>query len=152
MSERSIVHGTFTIERTYPVPPARVFAAWTDPVAKSRWFGEPGKDNRVEVFEFRPGGREHRTGPLTNGERYSCDIRYHDILEDRRIVYAYEMQLGGKRISVSIATIELEQAGKGTRMTLTEQGAFLDGLDTNAQREGGTRQLLDQLGRELERA
>lgn len=152
MSDRSIVHDTFTIERTYPAPPARVFAAWADPVAKSRWFGEPGKDNQAEVFEFRPGGREYRTGPLDHGGSYSFDVRYYDIVENQRIVYAYEMHLGGKRISVSVATIELEKAGKGTRMIVTEHGAFLDGLDTNAQREGGTKQLLEQLGTELEKA
>jgi hypothetical protein len=32
---------------------------------------------------------------------------------------------------------------------MTEHGAFLDGLDTNAQREEGTTQLLDKLGEHL---
>ncbi len=31
MTERSIVHATFTLERTYPVPVQRVFHAWADP-------------------------------------------------------------------------------------------------------------------------
>ena len=36
-------------------------------------------------------------------------------------------------------------------MILTEQGAFLDGHDTSAQREQGTEDLLDALGEELRR-
>jgi hypothetical protein len=35
---------------------------------------------------------------------------------------------------------------EGTRLVLTEQGAFLDGLDTNAQRQEGAADSLDKLG------
>ena len=42
MSNRSADHDTFVIERTYDPAPARVFAAWADESAKSRWFGPPG--------------------------------------------------------------------------------------------------------------
>lgn len=38
MTNRSVLHATFTLERTYPATPARVFAAWADPAAKARWF------------------------------------------------------------------------------------------------------------------
>jgi uncharacterized protein YndB with AHSA1/START domain len=38
---KPVVHGTFAIERTYPVPPARVFAAWADPDTKALWFVGP---------------------------------------------------------------------------------------------------------------
>jgi uncharacterized protein YndB with AHSA1/START domain len=39
--DRYVTHATFSLERIYPVPPARVFAAWADPAAKARWFA-PG--------------------------------------------------------------------------------------------------------------
>jgi hypothetical protein len=39
--------------------------------------------------------------------------------------------------------------GTGTRLIFTEQGAYLDGHDTPAQREQGTGALLDTLGAEL---
>jgi len=70
---------------------------------------------------------------------------------DRRIVYAYDMHLGDTRISVSLGTVQIEPADSGTRLTYTEQGAFLDGLDTPEAREHGTRELLDALGTMLER-
>lgn len=41
--------------------------------------------------------------------------------------------------------------GGGTRLALTERGAFLDGLDRPRDRERGTRDHLDALAAELER-
>jgi hypothetical protein len=61
------------------------------------------------------------------------------------------MHLDDQRISVSLGTLELEPDGDGTRLTYTEQGAYLDGLDTPDQREQGTGGLLDALGEELGR-
>jgi uncharacterized protein YndB with AHSA1/START domain len=78
------------------------------------------------------------------------DARYQDIVEDERIVYAYDLYLGEQRISVSLATIELAGVGSGTRMTFTEQGAFLDGLEDPAEREHGTNLMVDALGAALE--
>ena len=56
------------------------------------------------------------------------------------------MHLNGRRISVSVATVEISGGPGGTQLILTEQGAFLDGLDTNEARHGGTKELLDKLG------
>ncbi len=55
------------------------------------------------------------------------------------------------KLSVSLATIELTPAGKGTRLVLTEQGAFLDGYDDNGSRERGTNELIEKLGAWLAR-
>jgi uncharacterized protein YndB with AHSA1/START domain len=70
---------------------------------------------------------------------------------NERIISTYEMHLDETRISVSLATVELSPAGKGTRLVYTEQGAFLDGFDDVAGREHGTGKLLDALGQELKR-
>jgi uncharacterized protein YndB with AHSA1/START domain len=149
MSERSVTHETFAVERTYDASPSRVFAAWADPEAKARWFGDP--DSGVEEFEldFRVGGREFNRG-MVEGNAYTYEARYQDIVPDERFVYAYDMHMGDQRISVSLGTVELSPEGEGTRLTYTEQGAFLDGLDSAAQRQSGTGQLLDALGKYLE--
>jgi hypothetical protein len=59
------------------------------------------------------------------------------------------MHLDGRRISVSVASIELTGVPGGTQLVMTEQGAFLDGLDTNDQRRQGTEEFLDTLGQFL---
>jgi len=148
MTERSVTHGDFTVERMYPVPPARVFAAWSDPAIKRRWFGSPEENNPEHIFEFRVGGREYNEGKVGD-DTYIFDVRYYDIVPDTRIVYAYEMHLNGKRISVSVAAVEFKPDGHGTHLIVTEHGAFLDGLDNVAQREAGTQYLMDKLGEEM---
>ena len=49
MTERSVLHDTFVIERAYPAPASRVFAAFTTKEAKEAWgdtgdLSEPGAD------------------------------------------------------------------------------------------------------------
>jgi hypothetical protein len=45
--------------------------------------------------------------------------------------------------------MELKPEGAGTKLTVTEQGAFLDGYDDAGSREHGTGLLLDKLGASL---
>jgi uncharacterized protein YndB with AHSA1/START domain len=150
MSERSVTHATFVVERTYDAPPSRVFAAWADPAAKARWFGPDESTGEYEL-DFRLGGRELNRGGAPDGQTYTYEARYQDIVPGERIVYTYEMHRAETRISVSLATVELRPAGAGTRLIYTEQGAFLDGHDKPQYREEGTGGLLDALGAELRR-
>jgi uncharacterized protein YndB with AHSA1/START domain len=75
--------------------------------------------------------------------------RYFDIVADKRIVYAYEMFLDGKKISTSLATVQFIHEGKKTRLIVTEQGAFLDGYDDAGSREHGVGAQMDRLGETL---
>lgn len=152
MTERSVTHATFVIERTYDASPARVFAAWATPEAKGLWFAGPDewvKSNHE--LDFRVGGRERVSGGPPGGPVHSFDARYQDIVPNERIITSYDMRLDDKRISVSLATVEFKPAGAGTRLIYTEQGAFLDGYDDPAGREHGTGALLDKLKEALKR-
>ncbi|WP_454763859.1 SRPBCC domain-containing protein [Cupriavidus campinensis] len=151
VAARSVVHGMFTIERTYNATPAQVFHALTDPDAKARWFrGGDGYKELARTMDVRPGGREHLKGGWPNGLVSTFDAIYYDVIPGARIVYAYEMHLGERKISVSLATLEMKPAGSGTRLVMTEQGAFLDGYDDAGSREHGSGLLLDGLGTYLE--
>lgn len=149
MSQRSVVHATFAIERTYEATPARVFKAWAEPAAKASWFGPPNLPHESRKFDFQVGGLERFEVGGPDGDTYIFDSRYADIVDEQRIVYAYDMYRGQTRISVSLATIEFQPSDAGTKLTFTEQGVFLDGHDTPAEREHGTGVLLDNLGKTL---
>jgi uncharacterized protein YndB with AHSA1/START domain len=142
----SVAHDTFVIERTYNSPVAQVFGAWADPVLKARWFaGSADALGTGYDLDFRVGGREVNRGGPPGGPVYTYESRFHDIVPEQRIVYTYEMYAGEDRISVSVATIQFRSEKETTELVLTEQGVFLDGHDTSAQREEGTRSLLDAL-------
>lgn len=150
MTPPTVVHETFAIERTYDVPVASVFRAWADPAVKARWFaGSSDALGAGYELDFRVGGREVNRGGPPGGPVHTYESRYHDIVPEQRIVYTYEMYADGSRISVSVATIEFRGEGGSTRLVLTEQGVFLDGHDTPAQREAGTRSLLDSLAADV---
>jgi uncharacterized protein YndB with AHSA1/START domain len=102
-------------------------------------------------MELRVGGRETSRGGPPGGPVHAFDARYQDIVPNERIIFSYDMHLDDTRISVSLATVELKPAGRGTRLTFTEQGAFLDGFDDAGGWERGTVELLDALGAELGR-
>jgi uncharacterized protein YndB with AHSA1/START domain len=146
MSERSATHATFTIERTYDAKPARVFAAWSQAEAKARWFIGPEPWKPLErSLDLRVGGREVLKGRFTGGPVTLFEAVYHDVVPDQRLVFAYAMSVDEKRISVSLATVQLTAVADGTRLTFTEQATFLDGFEDGGGRERGTRAHLERL-------
>ena len=152
MPERSVTHSTFVIEREYPVAPERVFAAFSDPAKKRRWFAE-GEEFEIEHYalDFRVGGNEQARFRGKNGFTFTNQTIFQDILPNRHIVFAYTMSMGDKRISSSQATVEFLPKEKGTTLVFTEQGAFFEGADGPKMRQDGWRLLLDALGKELAR-
>ncbi|MFC3995985.1 SRPBCC family protein [Nocardiopsis sediminis] len=152
MSGRSVTHATFTIERDFPATPQRVFAAFSVPATKARWFAGPDEwGNSAFELDFRVGGREFNRGGPKEGPVHTFEAVFQDIVPDQRIVYSYDMRADDTRLSVSLATLEFHPEGTGTRLVLTEQGAYLDGHDDPGLRERGTLVLLDSLAAELER-
>lgn len=110
---RSVAHTTFSIERIYDAAPGQVFRALWDQAAKARWFA--GGDGWVlleRVMDVRAGGRERLKGRWPNGLVTTFDGVYFDVVPDERLVYAYEMALDDQKISVSLATLQLQPPGR----------------------------------------
>lgn len=153
-TEPSTIHNTFVIERSYPQPPQRVYAAFAQPARKRRWYAEG--DHEIQEFEmdFRVGGRERfryrfKEGHPIAGAEITNETGYQDIVPEKRIVTATKMSLNGKVILVSLVTAEFLPSGTGTELTLTNQGAFFDWPDGASMIEAGWRSLLDRLAKEL---
>lgn len=156
MIAASVIHGTFTIERSYAAAPSRGFAAFACAGARSGWDGtgnlEPADcAEETAEFDFRPGGKE-RFSIRMDCSTYRYDARYYDIVTDRRIICSYEMYANDARISVPVATVEFAKNGVGTMLTWTEQGTHLNGIDgprASALRQEVTAGMLDGLARFL---
>ena len=134
----------FTVMIHVARPVAEVFDAVTDPAKLSAYFTTGGASARLEsgttvTWDFHdfPGA-------------FPVDVV--EVVPNERIVYSYEIHLDATRISVSLTTVEFRATATGCSLLLTEQDVFLDGYDGVADRERGTRELLDKLDRELQRA
>jgi uncharacterized protein YndB with AHSA1/START domain len=146
-SERVAVHSDFTLERRLDASVDAVFAAWADESAKRSWFAADAESYRLD---FTRGGSERVDTTLADGHRVRFDASYHDILASERIVFSAVLSSDDRLATVSLTTVEFVPEGRGTRVVLTEQDVFLDGLERPEWRERGTGSWLDALVRHVE--
>jgi uncharacterized protein YndB with AHSA1/START domain len=153
-TEQAVVHSTFVIEKNYPQPPERVFAAFEQPSRKRRWYAEGDHEIQEFEMEFRVGGSERfryrfKEGHPIAGSEIANESIYQDLAPEKRIVMSSRMSLNGKPIVVMIATFEFLAAGTGTELILTHQGAFIEWPDGPKMIESGWRALFDRLEKAL---
>jgi uncharacterized protein YndB with AHSA1/START domain len=111
---------------------------------------QAGSRRGETTFDFREGGREISAAGAAGGPVCTYEATFHDIVAGERIVLSYEMAMDGRRMSVSVQTVELHAApGGGTRLVLTDQGAYLDGIDSAKARLSGIDAQLDLLAEAL---
>ncbi len=144
MTDHSVKHSTFTLERSYTASPAAVFAAWSDRDKKARWFAA---EDECYSLDFRVGGTEEVHGGA--GTNLMARSEYHDIVPGERIVYTTALFADDVLSTVSLTTVQFDRDGDGTRLVLTEQGTYLDDQEQPEWREQGTGDWLDALGRQV---
>jgi uncharacterized protein YndB with AHSA1/START domain len=142
-------HTDFVIEREFDATPESVFQAWADPDAKRRWSDCHAQHTTDYHLDFRPFGHETHRVAYPDGHVQQVEKVFFDIEPARRIVFAYDIQLDARRLSVSLVTVEFLAHRGGTRMVYREQLAYLDGHEDRAQRLRGTEESLDRLKLEI---
>ncbi len=155
MTKPVVIHATAVIEKSYPKPVERVFAAFSDAAQKRRWYAERS-GNTIEIFkvDFRAGGQEtfaYRLGAnspfpgalITNVETFQ------DIVPNQRIVTASAMSFEGRCFSASLVTFEFLATAQGCDLICTHQDAFFEGADGPDRREKGWQDILARLDKEM---
>jgi hypothetical protein len=75
---------------------------------------------------------------------------FFDIVDSQRIVFAYDISVKGRRLSVSLVTVEFIPTSTGTQMSYVEQLTYLDGHEDSAARLLGTQGGFDRLALHLQ--
>lgn len=146
MNPTASIHTDFVIEREYPASPDEVFQAWADPEIKRLWSDCHAEHTTEFHLDFRQHGRETHRVLHPDGHVQQIEKVFFDIVPGKRIVFAYDIRLDARPLSISLVTVEFLDGSHGTRMVYTEQLVYLDGHEDRALRVHGTEEGLDRLG------
>jgi uncharacterized protein YndB with AHSA1/START domain len=130
------------ITRTIAAPRELVFACWTQTKHLARWGGAPAHMTaRAELKQIRNGGRYLVHLVHENGDRFSVQGKYLEVVKPARLVFTHAW-LGedGKPGPEMLVTITFAEAGDKTRMTLRQEG-FTSAGSRDGHRTGWTSQI-----------
>jgi uncharacterized protein YndB with AHSA1/START domain len=134
---------SLTIKRRIKAPPAKVFAAWTDPEKVKRWMG-PG-DVKVLFSECDPrtGGRYRWLMQAPSGEQHDVSGVYREVVANEKLVFTWAWKSTPER--ESLVTVEIRPDGEGSLLTLTHE-QFFD-TDARDRHQHGWNGALDKMER-----
>lgn len=103
-----------SINRHYAVAPEKVWRAWTDPQALSRWFGPGAASSNATLAEIdlREGGHYRIAFQSPDGEKHEASGIYQEVAPYSRLVFTWGWKSTPER--VSRISIVLEPAADGT--------------------------------------
>jgi len=124
MEPRLAEKPSLTLSRRYPVAPEKVYRAWTDPKAVSRWWGPgPGEPVSLAELDVRVGGRFRIVFGGPDGKMHECAGTYKEVVPNKKLVFTWSWpNTTPERISV--VTIEFRAAGKGTDLVFRHEQLF----------------------------
>jgi len=145
MATETATKPSLTLKRRLNAPPAKVFAAWTDPDKVKRWMG-PGDIRAVSAAcDLRVGGRYDWLMKTPAGEDHAVGGVYREIIPNEKLVFTWAWKTMPER--ESLVTVLLKPDGDGTLLTLThEQFADADARDRH---RGGWTGALDNMEKYL---
>ena len=123
------------IEREIAASPEKVFAAWTQAEALSRWFA-PTEDHTVKVLraDVRPGGGYRIEMHHVNGAVHVAQGSYREVTPPSRLVFTWSWAEHPDQAE-TLVTVVLQPSGKGTRLVLVHE-RFADAKDRDGHAHG----------------
>lgn len=119
----------FVISRVFNARRQRVWDAWTKPEMLALWFGPKGTTTTVLHSDLRTGGVVHFRIDTADGGRMWGKFVYREIEAPSRLVWVHSFADEQARVVRSpfgnswplelLTTVLFEEAGQGTRVTLT---------------------------------
>ena len=106
---------TFTTSRDIPATIDQVFAAISDPLRLSRWWGPAGFTNTFSVCEFRNGGRWSLIMHGPDGSNYPNENIFAEIESPRKVVVRHDSE------PKYCLTITLASSPTGTHVSWSQE-------------------------------
>jgi uncharacterized protein YndB with AHSA1/START domain len=120
------------VSRVINAPCGLVYRAWTEPKQMVQWFSpEDVKCHSVEA-EVKVGGAYRIHMIASKGDCIAVG-NYREIVPDKRLQFTWNREDGG--VTDTLVTVEFEDLGKSTRLTLTHEG-FENEEDRDDHNEG----------------
>lgn len=133
------------IWRTFNAPRDLVFRVYTDPASIPQWWGMRNMTTRVDMMDFKPGGKWRFTLQDAAGIEYTSQGEFREIVAPERIVQTFEFEgLPGKSI---LETVTFESQGESTLLVTQDIFETIRDLETtlNSGLEEGTTETFDRL-------
>ena len=143
MSTQTATKPSLTIKRHLNAPPAKVYAAWTDPQMIARWFGPAGVESVEAKTDLRIGGRYHIIMHVP-GDRHDVMGVYREMVPNEKLVFTWAWKSTPER--ESLVTVTLKPDGAGTLLTLLHEQFFdADACDRHQQGWAGAIDKLEKM-------
>ncbi|MBA3318067.1 MAG: SRPBCC domain-containing protein [Gemmatimonadales bacterium] len=124
---------SLSVTRRIQAPPAKVFAALTDPAKILRWWGPDAGPTVSAEADVRPGGRFSVTFRTEDGSEHTSYGVYREVVPDEKLVFTWQWR--DEPEGESLVTVVLKAVSGGTELTLTHEG-FRDEEMRDSHREG----------------
>ena len=143
MATATATKPSLTIKRRLNAPPAKVYAAWTDPEKVKGWMG-PGEVKAKSVeCDLRIGGSYRWVMVAPSGEEHNVGGVYREVVPNEKLVFTWAWKSTPER--ESLVTVLLKPDGDGTLLTLTHEQFFDD--DARDRHNHGWNGALDKMER-----
>jgi uncharacterized protein YndB with AHSA1/START domain len=131
--------------RELRAPPARVFAAWTDPDQAARWWVPQDCTLLSCKMDVRDGGGWHRRMRVPDGSVVAKWGEYREVRAPERLVFTYNTEYGNGTIDPETLVIVTLAAlgGNRTRLTLRHERFWSE--PANLSHTGGWAGALERL-------
>ena len=122
MSTQTATKPSLTVKRRFNAPPAKVFAAWTDPEKMKRWMGPEGVQGLSCEIDPRAGGRYRLVMRAPNGDEHDVSGIYREVVPNEKLVFTWAWKSTPER--ETLVTVLLKPDGAGTLLTLMHEQFF----------------------------
>jgi uncharacterized protein YndB with AHSA1/START domain len=119
-----VTRPSLTLKRRLDAPPAKVYAAWTDPEKIARWFGPAqvvAGSVRADI-DARIGGRYRVSFKTADGEHNEVAGVYREMVPNQKLSFSWAWHSTPERESQ--VTVSLKPDGDGTLLTLLHEQLF----------------------------